>query len=342
MENMKSTIKNIQDWRKGKLSADFKTPAYPSKVNFSLPPENLTTQSDIVGLKSAHTLPQRASVKSFVPSTFQNYERFDGMSSAKSSPIKLPPMISDASRRITEIINAATPNPKAKYLPKLDLQINSEEKRRMVDEQLYSEKYLNTVKSAFLPIMFSPIEEKYPSNRVQYPEFAAIFGKQGVRSDGELYTEPDDSIAKKLMTEQSEKRVQANNTKVMKVLFEEIDSNDDQLKFEYIQMVKNGKEDEHMTYLLQDPSSNRVNPEMAFVHEKMKLQHQQVLQEDVQKAKEVHDNIEKVKRAIQEKSTVMSSELLQNISTVYQKSQRFVEQRANARKPAIDNTPPVI
>lgn len=80
---------------------------------------------------------------------------------------------------------------------------------------------------------------------------------------------------------------------------------------------------------------------MAYVHEKMKLQHQQVLQEDVQKAKEVHENIEKVKRSIQEKSSVLSSELLQNISTVYQKSQRFVEQRANARKPAIDNTPPV-
>ena len=189
--------------------------------------------------------------------------------------------------------------------------------------------------------MFSPIEEKYPSNRVQYPDFDAIFGKQGVRSDGDFFPESDDSVAKKLMADQNDKRVQANNTKVMKVLFEEIDSNDDQLKFEYIQMVKNGKEDEHMTYLLQDPSSNRVNPEMAYIHEKMKLQHQQVLQEDVQKAKEVHENIEKVKRSIQEKSTVLSSELLQNITTVYQKSQRFVEQRANARKPVIDNTPPV-
>ena len=190
--------------------------------------------------------------------------------------------------------------------------------------------------------MFSPIEDKYPSNRVQYPDFPAIFGKQGVRSEGEFYSEPDDSIAKKLMNEQSEKRVQANNTKVMKVLFEEIDSNDDQLKFEYIQMVKNGKEDEHMTYLLQDPGRNRVNPEMAYIHEKMKQQHQQVLQEDVVKAKEVHDAIEKVKRSIQEKSMVMSSELLQNITTVYQKTQRFVEQRANARKLVPDNSTPVI
>jgi len=132
MENMKSTIKNIQDWRKGKLSADFKSPAYPSKINFSSPPEqNLTTQSDIYGLKSAHTLPHRVSVKGFIPSTLQHYERFDGLSSAKSSPIKLPPMISDASRRITEIINAATPNPKAKLLPKLDFQISKKKRNSL-------------------------------------------------------------------------------------------------------------------------------------------------------------------------------------------------------------------
>ena len=54
-----------------------------------------------------------------------------------------------------------------------------------------------------------------------------------------------------MMVDQAENKIQSKNSKVTKSLFEEIETNDDQLKFEYIQMVRNGKEQEHMKYLLE-------------------------------------------------------------------------------------------
>jgi len=92
--------------------------------------------------------------------------------------------------------------------------------------------------------------DEFTAHRVEYPSYETLFGKKSFVEETDCVSEPDDSTVKKLMLEQSEKRMQANNSKVAKVLYEEIDTNDDQLKYEYIQMVKNGKEEEHMRYLL--------------------------------------------------------------------------------------------
>ena len=92
--------------------------------------------------------------------------------------------------------------------------------------------------------------DEFTAHRIEFPSYETLFGKKNL-FENDFSSEPDDSTVKKLMMEQSERRMQANNSKVAKILFEEIDTNDDQLKYEYIQMVKSGKEEEHMTYLLQ-------------------------------------------------------------------------------------------
>lgn len=107
------------------------------------------------------------------------------------------------------------------------------------------------MKSAFLPIIFSPIDDRLQAKNGDIAGYDSIFGKKEYKKEEIFDFETEENNLKKAALNQNGKKVIAKNAKVTKSLFEEIETNDEQLKFEYIQMVKNGKEQEHMKYLLE-------------------------------------------------------------------------------------------
>ena len=218
-------------------------------------------------------------LKSYSPSNLHLLEKVTTPKKPSKKEIhsasKLP-FIMEASHKISEIIDASSKHPRSPTLPAVakrthlseilmsepskntfspqspKFKLNfTEETRKKTDET----QTLNTMRSAFLPIIFNPTEESYKTQPNEVEDFETIFGKKGNADEYELISEPNEDKIKEMMSKNAEQKVQTKNTRVTKSLYEELDTNDDQLKYEYIQMVKSGKEQEHMLYLLQGNSS---------------------------------------------------------------------------------------
>jgi len=126
LENMRNTIKNIQDWRKTQALSDRKVaPIYPSKMSLTNPENFAIPQIDYALNRSSHVLSTHGSLKGFVPSTLYHYEKNNTLLKleSKGSPAKSP-MISEVNKRIADIISSASPQGKGRYLPQLEVNIS--------------------------------------------------------------------------------------------------------------------------------------------------------------------------------------------------------------------------
>ena len=72
------------------------------------------------------------------------------------------------------------------------------------------------------------------------------------KEDTENISEKNKDMEIEIMTKNAQNdESKPKNPKILKALYEDLITNNDQLKFEYIEMVRRGKEHEHMVYLLQ-------------------------------------------------------------------------------------------
>lgn len=104
-------------------------------------------------------------------------------------------------------------------------------------------------KKVILPsIVYDSVVERIPTNELQTSRF---FGaKKLITEDEHFNTDNLDAELDKMRARIQRQQKLIKNTKVASMLYDEIQTNNEQLKFEYVEIVKNGLEDEHLLDLL--------------------------------------------------------------------------------------------